>query len=53
MGWFLIFLARFANLTELNVSWNASIAGDIIAIIVVLQFPPNESSNNLVIFESL
>lgn len=31
----------------------ASIAGDIIAIKVVLQLPPKESSNKRVIFESL
>lgn len=48
-----MFLALLANLTEPKVSRKASIAGDIIAIIVVLQLPPKESSNNLVIFESL
>jgi hypothetical protein len=48
-----MFLALLENLTELKVSWNESIAGEIIAIIVVLQFPPNESSSNLVILESL
>ena len=31
----------------------ASEEGEIMAIIVVLQFPPSESSNNLVNFESL
>lgn len=53
VGWFLMFLARLANFTELSVSRKASIAGEIIPIIVVLQLPPNESSNNRVILESL
>jgi len=43
-----MFFARLANLRELNDSQNASVAGDIIAIIVVLQFPPKESSSNRV-----
>ena len=53
MGVFLIFLALLANFNVDKDSLNASIAGDIIAINVVLQLPPRESSNNLVIFESL
>lgn len=53
VGWFLMFLARFANFTELSVSKKASIAGEIMPIIVVLQLPPSESSKRRVIFESL
>mmetsp|Transcript_20734 Transcript_20734/g.29800 ORF Transcript_20734/g.29800 Transcript_20734/m.29800 type:complete len:215 (-) Transcript_20734:1187-1831(-) len=45
---FLIFLALLANLRVDKVSAMASSAGDIIAIIVVLQFPPNESSSTRV-----
>ena len=49
---FLMFLARFANLSVDVDSTNASSAGEIIAIIVVLQLPPNESSKMRVSFES-
>ena len=41
---FLMFLARLANLSVDSDSMNASSAGEIIAIIVVLQLPPRESS---------
>lgn len=50
---FFIFLALVANFKVLYDSAKASDDGDIIAIIVVLQFPPRESSNILVNFESL
>lgn len=40
MGWFLMFLALLANFTVERVSTILSSAGLIIAIIVVLQFPP-------------
>ena len=53
MGEFLIVLARFANFNVDMLSPNASIDGDIIAIKVVLQLPPKESSSNLVILLSL
>lgn len=43
-----MFFALLANFKDERDSQNASKAGDIIAIIVVLQFPPSESSNNLV-----
>jgi hypothetical protein len=49
----LIFLALVANLSVLYDSANASAEGEIIAIMVVLQFPPRESSKILVSFESL
>lgn len=42
-----------ANFKVLKLSEKDSKAGDIIAIIVVLQLPPKLSSNNLVNFESL
>jgi len=45
-----MFLARFANFKVDNDSQNALIAGDNIAINVVLQLPPSESSKILVIF---
>lgn len=48
-----MFLALFANFNEDKDSPNASLEGEIIAIIVVLQFPPKESSSSLVILESL
>ena len=48
MALFFIFLALFANFKEERDSLNASRAGEIMAIIVVLQFPPRESSNSLV-----
>lgn len=40
MGWFLMFFALLANFTVERVSTMLSSAGLIIAIIVVLQFPP-------------
>jgi len=49
---FLIFFAQVANFKVEIVSENASGAGEIITIIVVLQFPPNESLSNLVNLES-
>mmetsp|Transcript_15819 Transcript_15819/g.28961 ORF Transcript_15819/g.28961 Transcript_15819/m.28961 type:complete len:237 (-) Transcript_15819:646-1356(-) len=52
VGAFLICLALFANFKVLKVSDIESEAGEIIAIIVVLQFPPRESSSNLVSLES-
>jgi len=50
---FLMFLARLANLAVQSDSLIASHEGDIMAIKVVLQFPPRESSRSLVILESL
>jgi len=47
-AWFLIFFALVANFKVLIVSLNASLLGDIIAIMVVLQLPPRESSKILV-----
>ena len=44
--------ALFANFSVESDYVNASNAGDIIAIIVVLQLPPNESSRMRVSFES-
>ena len=44
--------ARLANFRVESDSLNASYAGDTIAIMVVIQFPPSESSSNLVNFES-
>mmetsp|Transcript_42921 Transcript_42921/g.86774 ORF Transcript_42921/g.86774 Transcript_42921/m.86774 type:complete len:269 (-) Transcript_42921:160-966(-) len=41
---FLMFLARFANFRVLKLSAKASNAGLIMAIMVVRQFPPSESS---------
>lgn len=48
-----MFLALFAYLSVLMVSSNWALDGDILAIITVLQLPPNESFNNLVSLESL
>jgi len=45
-------LALVANFSVLYDSAKASADGEIIAIIVVLQFPPSESSRILVSFES-
>ena len=45
---FLMCFARFANFTVDKLSANASSAGEIIAIMVVLQLPPSESSNTRV-----
>ena len=50
---FLIFLALVANFKVDWVSPKASAEGEIMAIIVVLQFPPRESSRILVSLESL
>ncbi len=47
-----MFFALLANFKVDKDSTMASIAGEIMAIIVVLQFPPNESSNIRVSFES-
>mmetsp|Transcript_2658 Transcript_2658/g.5527 ORF Transcript_2658/g.5527 Transcript_2658/m.5527 type:complete len:331 (+) Transcript_2658:904-1896(+) len=52
LGSFLMFLALLANLRVLKLSTIASRAGLIIAIMVVLQFPPRLSSRILVSFES-
>jgi len=49
----LIVLALFANFSVDKDSLKASIEGDIMAIKVVLQLPPRESSKSLVILESL
>mmetsp|Transcript_52670 Transcript_52670/g.146234 ORF Transcript_52670/g.146234 Transcript_52670/m.146234 type:complete len:205 (+) Transcript_52670:1499-2113(+) len=49
---FLIFLARLANLRVDSDSTIASNAGDIMAIMVVRQLPPRESSRMRVSFES-
>ena len=49
----LIFLALLAYFNVLIVSSNYDAAGDILAIITVLQLPPNESFNSLVSLESL
>lgn len=49
---FLIFFALVANFNVEIVSENASGAGEIMTIIVVLQFPPNESLSNQVNLES-
>ena len=46
-----MFFALFANFSVLKDSLKELTEGEIIAIIVVLQFPPNESSSNLVSFE--
>jgi hypothetical protein len=46
-------LARLANFKVWCDSWKASGAGEIMAIIVVLQLPPSESSSKRVSFESL
>ena len=48
-----MFFALFANFKLDSDSPYASGAGETITIIVVLQLPPKESSNNLVSFESL
>ena len=53
IGEFLIVFARLANFKVEMLSPNASIDGEIIAINVVLQLPPRESSSNLVILLSL
>ena len=50
MAEFFMFFARCANFNEERDSLKASKAGEIIAIIVVLQFPPKESSRSLVSF---
>ena len=50
---FLIFLARVANLRVLKLSLKASLEGEIIAIMVVLQLPPRLSSKIRVTLESL
>ena len=50
---FLIFLALVANLSVEILSPKPSPAGLIMAIIVVLQLPPRESSRSLVRLESL
>ena len=47
-----MFFARFANLRVWCDSLKESDEGEIIAIMVVLQFPPSESSSSLVSFES-
>lgn len=51
-GLFLMFLALDAYLSVFRVSSKLYSAGDIQAIIVVLEFPPNESCKILVSFES-
>mmetsp|Transcript_62364 Transcript_62364/g.167307 ORF Transcript_62364/g.167307 Transcript_62364/m.167307 type:complete len:202 (+) Transcript_62364:376-981(+) len=51
-AWFLMFLARLANLSVDSDSGKASSAGEIMAIIVVLQLPPRLSSSMRVSFES-
>jgi hypothetical protein len=48
-----IFLARLAYFKVFIVSSNCELAGLILAIITVLQFPPNESLRSLVNLESL
>ena len=53
IGEFLIVFARLANFKVEMLSPNASIDGEIMAIKVVLQLPPKESSSNLVILLSL
>jgi len=53
MGLFLMFLALLAYLRVFKVSSKLISAGDTHAIIEVLEFPPNESYNILVSFESL
>jgi hypothetical protein len=50
---FLIFLALVANFKVERDSPKASADGEIIANIVVLQFPPKLSSSNRVSLESL
>jgi len=45
-------LALVANFKVLDDSENASHEGEIMAIIVVMQLPPKESSRILVSFES-
>lgn len=49
----MIYFALSANLRVEMVSSILSIIGDTAAINVVFVFPPSESYNNLVIFESL
>lgn len=51
-GLFLMFLAREAYLRVFKVSSKLYSAGEIQAIIVVLEFPPNESCKIQVSFES-
>ena len=50
---FFIIFARYANFKVDNVSENEPEAGDILAIIKVLELPPNESFNRKVNLESL
>ena len=47
-----MFFAQFAYFKVLTVSSNWDSPGDAVAIITVLQFPPSESFNILVNFES-
>ena len=52
-GVFLMFLALDAYFSVLRVSSKLYSAGDMHAIMVVREFPPSESCNILVNFESL
>lgn len=49
----LIFFALLAYFKVFIVSSNYDAAGEMLAIITVLQLPPNESLSNLVSLESL
>jgi hypothetical protein len=53
VGLFFILFALNANFKDERDSWNAYNAGDIIVIIVVLQFPPKLSLSSLVKIEFL